>query len=235
LGIGMQAEMRYSKQLWPLWVLSSCCSLSRRDLICHRDHYLKRLSVIRRNYILAPWKRKRRLLSRDLLPTCHLNTGRKESVQVCNEKSNADIPETIFALSTPPGRAALAVIRVSGTQSLPLLRRLSKSNETIDFSPRKLIRRRIVDPCTVSFFFFGQSVVTFQRALILTMQWLPISVLQRVILVKICSNYICTEVPQLFLLSLKLWKIPNWLVWHNLASSQDVLLKMERWYVCMFT
>jgi len=148
LGIGMQAEMRYSKQLWPLWVLSSCCSLSRRDLICHRDQYLKRLSVIRRNYILAPWKRKRRLLSRDLLPTCHLNTGRKESVQVCNEKSNADIPETIFALSTPPGRAALAVIRVSGTQSLPLLRRLSKSNETIDFSPRKLIRRRIVDPCT---------------------------------------------------------------------------------------
>jgi tRNA U34 5-carboxymethylaminomethyl modifying GTPase MnmE/TrmE len=35
-----------------------------------------------------------------------------------------DLTDTICALSTPPGRSGLAVVRVSGSQAFPLHRRL---------------------------------------------------------------------------------------------------------------
>ncbi|GJD06121.1 tRNA modification GTPase MnmE [Galdieria sulphuraria] len=87
-----------------------------------------------------------------MMPPCsHFDSEKNHRACASSEsrrRAQNNIQDTIFALSTPPGRAALAVVRVSGALSLQLLERLSKSTESFDFVPRKLIRKRIVDPFT---------------------------------------------------------------------------------------
>ncbi|XP_076318544.1 5-taurinomethyluridine-[tRNA] synthase subunit GTPB3, mitochondrial [Tachypleus tridentatus] len=51
---------------------------------------------------------------------------------------------TIYALSTPPGRAAVAVIRVSGPQVIMVLKRLARFKKIPE--PRKLFLKKIFDP-----------------------------------------------------------------------------------------
>lgn len=62
-------------------------------------------------------------------------------------------PETIFALATGPGRAGIAVIRLSGPRALDALRQLRTGSadaqrSTPDHPPRHLHRLRLYDPTT---------------------------------------------------------------------------------------
>jgi tRNA modification GTPase len=58
-----------------------------------------------------------------------------------------DPADTICALSTPPGRSGLAVVRLSGTQSLSLVRRIFIPNKESGALPfRRAVLGRIVDP-----------------------------------------------------------------------------------------
>ena len=54
-----------------------------------------------------------------------------------------DTADTICALSTPPGRSGIAVVRLSGADCLPILRQIS--GETLP-EPRKACLRRLTDP-----------------------------------------------------------------------------------------
>jgi tRNA modification GTPase len=57
------------------------------------------------------------------------------------------ISDTICALSTPPGRAGLAVVRISGSESFPLTQRIFQANRSFESLPhRRAILGRIVDP-----------------------------------------------------------------------------------------
>lgn len=82
--------------------------------------------------------------------------------------------DTIVALSTPPGRAGIGVIRISGPDSLSLLRTLVAS-DSFHPTPNSLTLRNVVDPVTgetldkalVCFFeaphsFTGEDVVELQ-------------------------------------------------------------------------
>jgi tRNA modification GTPase len=60
-----------------------------------------------------------------------------------------DRSDTIVALSTPPGRAAIGIIRISGADSLALLRQLS-GDESFNPQPNMLAVRTLVDPLTCS-------------------------------------------------------------------------------------
>ncbi|HZJ46379.1 MAG TPA: hypothetical protein VFD63_21550, partial [Pyrinomonadaceae bacterium] len=51
---------------------------------------------------------------------------------------------TIVALSTPPGRGAVAIVRISGPDALRLIARLLKSES--DLEPRKASLRKIFKP-----------------------------------------------------------------------------------------
>lgn len=53
-------------------------------------------------------------------------------------------PDTIFALASAPGRAGVAVIRVSGPDAVTVLREMCGLEELP--APRRTIRRRMVDP-----------------------------------------------------------------------------------------
>ncbi|KAJ6510227.1 tRNA modification GTPase TrmE [Mycena vitilis] len=56
---------------------------------------------------------------------------------------------TIYALSTPPGKAGIAVIRVSGSQALTVWQRLLKCSEQVQLiEPRRMERCRITHPET---------------------------------------------------------------------------------------
>ena len=79
--------------------------------------------------------------------------------------------DSIVALSTPPGRSGIGVIRISGPQSLPILERLAGKQS---YEPNKLTLRKLVDPSSseildealVCFFkaphsFTGEDVVEF--------------------------------------------------------------------------
>ncbi len=58
-----------------------------------------------------------------------------------------DLEDTICALSTPPGRSGLAVVRVSGPQTFSLVRRIFLANQTFESLPvRRAMLGRIVDP-----------------------------------------------------------------------------------------
>ena len=58
-----------------------------------------------------------------------------------------DLEDTICALSTPPGRSGLAVVRVSGSQAFSLVRRIFLANKTLEALPvRRAMLGRIVDP-----------------------------------------------------------------------------------------
>ncbi len=60
-----------------------------------------------------------------------------------------DLGETICALATAPGRAGIAVIRVSGSESFRLIRNLiGPSNDTAPIQARRAMLARIVDPLT---------------------------------------------------------------------------------------
>ena len=60
----------------------------------------------------------------------------------------ADLTDTICALSTPPGRSGLAVVRVSGTKSLEIYRKVFKrKNKIKEPKPRLVALGQIVDPC----------------------------------------------------------------------------------------
>ena len=54
-----------------------------------------------------------------------------------------DPADTICALSTPPGRSGIAVVRLSGPECMPILRQVSR--KTIP-EPRKVYLRHITDP-----------------------------------------------------------------------------------------
>lgn len=56
-------------------------------------------------------------------------------------------PDTIAALATPPGVGALAVVRISGSEALPILGRLSGDSEEAP-PPRRATLREIRDPET---------------------------------------------------------------------------------------
>lgn len=81
--------------------------------------------------------------------------------------------DSIVALSTPPGRSGIGVIRISGPASLEILRKLSR-DESFDPKPNLLTLRTLSDPATgetldqalVCFFqaphsFTGEDVVEF--------------------------------------------------------------------------
>jgi len=56
---------------------------------------------------------------------------------------------TIYALSTPPGKAGIAVIRVSGPDALDVWRRMTRKKKSGDTpTPWMLQRRHVVDPET---------------------------------------------------------------------------------------
>src|SRR6267154_5726951 len=71
---------------------------------------------------------------------------------------------TIYALSTPPGKAGIAVIRVSGPDALDVWRRVTRKTKSGDTpSPWMLQRRHVIDPETeeklddsLSVFFKGE-------------------------------------------------------------------------------
>ncbi len=53
--------------------------------------------------------------------------------------------DSIVALSTPPGRGGIGVIRISGPQALSILRRMTRP-EVIDPVPNYLMLRNVIDP-----------------------------------------------------------------------------------------
>src|SRR5262245_12048822 len=55
--------------------------------------------------------------------------------------------DTIVAVSTPPGRSGIAVIRLSGPEALPVLRRLVAS-DSFNPQPNLLTLRNLYDPST---------------------------------------------------------------------------------------
>ena len=59
-----------------------------------------------------------------------------------------DLADTICALSTPPGRSGIAVVRVSGTQSLALFHRIFLPKKKFAHVPfRRAMLGRIEEPC----------------------------------------------------------------------------------------
>lgn len=75
--------------------------------------------------------------------------------------------ETIVALATPPGNSGVAVIRISGDDSLEILKKITHENQA--FEPRKMYLKNIyagniIDNCLVVYFkspnsFTGEDVV----------------------------------------------------------------------------
>jgi tRNA modification GTPase len=58
-----------------------------------------------------------------------------------------DLADTICALSTPPGRSGVAVVRVSGPQAFPLVRQMFLANIKLESVPiRRAMLGRIMDP-----------------------------------------------------------------------------------------
>ena len=57
-----------------------------------------------------------------------------------------ELADTICALSTAPGRSGLAVVRVSGPESMPLFRRLFRLKRSGEAPPRVASLGKIVDP-----------------------------------------------------------------------------------------
>ncbi|KAI6656470.1 tRNA modification GTPase GTPBP3, mitochondrial [Oopsacas minuta] len=55
--------------------------------------------------------------------------------------------DTIFALSTPPGKSAISIIRITGDHALPTLHALIQSTNKI--TPRKAVLRRVYSPITI--------------------------------------------------------------------------------------
>ncbi len=55
--------------------------------------------------------------------------------------------ETIVALSTPQGRSGIGVIRLSGKDALPIVRKLAL-NEKFSPQPRLAVLQKIYDPQT---------------------------------------------------------------------------------------
>src|SRR5215813_14337898 len=55
--------------------------------------------------------------------------------------------DTIVALSTPPGRSGIGVIRISGAGSLPILRKIVGS-DSFNPTPNSLTLRSLTDPAT---------------------------------------------------------------------------------------
>ena len=82
--------------------------------------------------------------------------------------------DSIVALSTPPGRGGIGVIRISGCDALPIMRRITGDDSAEEPQPKYMTLRSIVDPLThetldqalVCFFkaphsFTGEDVVEF--------------------------------------------------------------------------
>src|SRR6185369_8847158 len=55
------------------------------------------------------------------------------------------MPDTIVALATPTGRSGIGVIRLSGSESLPIVSRLT-SPEVVSSTPRAAHLVQLVDP-----------------------------------------------------------------------------------------
>ena len=56
--------------------------------------------------------------------------------------------DTIVALSTPPGRGAIGIVRLSGPESLTILRQLV-ADEAFDPAPAVMTLRTLFEPGTV--------------------------------------------------------------------------------------
>ena len=69
--------------------------------------------------------------------------------------------DSIVALSTPPGRSGIGVIRLSGPDSLPILRKMIDS-ESLDPQPNLLTLRNIIDPFSGEI--LDQALVCFFKA-----------------------------------------------------------------------
>ena len=75
--------------------------------------------------------------------------------------------DTIVALSTPAGNSGVAVIRISGDESLNILKKITRTNTS--FEPRKMYLKKVyikdyTDNCLVVYFrapfsFTGEDVV----------------------------------------------------------------------------
>ncbi|KAG1858998.1 tRNA modification GTPase TrmE [Suillus subalutaceus] len=78
--------------------------------------------------------------------TSHTHT----TLSVKSEPTLSDAQRrTIYALSTPPGKAGIAVIRVSGPNALDVWRRVTRKKKSEDIpTPWMLQRRHVVDPET---------------------------------------------------------------------------------------
>ncbi|GJQ08793.1 hypothetical protein GpartN1_g584.t1 [Galdieria partita] len=147
--------MRHCNHLsWLLWVSSSHCIIKfQRDLTdIWKEKFTRKLCIISRNYFSdsSYWRSRHRSRPKVMVACSHFATERNQRVYAFSEsgRTQNNIPDTIFALSTPPGRAALAVVRISGAHCLQLLKRLCNSSDSLELVPRKLIRTRIVDPYT---------------------------------------------------------------------------------------
>lgn len=71
------------------------------------------------------------------------------------------LTDTIVALSTPPGRSGIGVIRLSGPHSLPFLRKLVAS-DSFDPEPGFLTLRGLIDPATAEL--LDQALVCYFKA-----------------------------------------------------------------------
>lgn len=71
------------------------------------------------------------------------------------------LPDTIVALSTPPGRSAIGVIRLSGSRSLEILRALVADNE-LSPEPGRVSLRQICEPTSGDL--LDQVLITFFKA-----------------------------------------------------------------------
>ena len=83
-----------------------------------------------------------RFITGHLTPLCHLRPATRHI-------SGLGVGErdTIFALSTPHGKSAISIIRISGPQALPTLHALLNSTNRIP--PRRAVVRKVLNPATL--------------------------------------------------------------------------------------
>jgi tRNA modification GTPase len=106
-------------------------------------------------YFMRPFLRI--LSSRSVLPAIKL-TGNSSTRLKCRFSQVRGIHEalalsdaqrrTIYALSTPPGKAGIAVVRISGPDALLVWKRMVKTHQNMQVTPKpwKLQRCHIIHP-----------------------------------------------------------------------------------------
>jgi tRNA modification GTPase len=100
--------------------------------------------VLHRN---SPWNCNLHRLDRRFVATGNLGHS---TLSAKSEPALSDAQrKTIYALSTPPGKAGIAVVRVSGPDAIDVWRRVTHKSKSGDTpTPWMLQRRHVVDPET---------------------------------------------------------------------------------------